>query len=118
MVILSAKGPNLAVIMIIELKNPIFRRISKIASKEEMPSYLIGGFVRDLIMNRPTKDIDIVTLGSGIKLAKLVAEDLGKTKIQIFKNFGTAMVMSKDMQLEFVGARKESYRRNSRKLFN
>ncbi len=114
MVILSAKVPNLAGNMIIELKNPIFRRISKIAFQGNMPTYLIGGYVRDLILERPTKDIDIVTLGSGIKLAKLVAKDLGKTKIQIFRNYGTAMVMSKDLQLEFVGARKESYQHDSR----
>ncbi len=114
MVILSAIIPNLAGKMKLELKNPIFQRISQIASQAGMPSYLIGGYVRDLILKRNTNDIDIVTLGSGIKLAKLVAEDLGKTKIQVFKNYGTAMVRIKDMQLEFVGARKESYRKNSR----
>lgn len=114
MVILSAHIPNLSGKMIIELKDPIFRRISEIAFKANIPAYLIGGYVRDIILEHPTKDIDIVALGSGIKLANLVAEDLGKSKVQIFKNYGTAMVQHKNLQLEFVGARKESYHRDSR----
>ena len=114
MVILSAHIPNLSGKMIIELKKPIFRRISEIASKANIPAYLIGGYVRDIILERPTQDIDIVALGSGIELANLVAKDLGRTKVQIFKNYGTAMVQHKNLQLEFVGARKESYNHDSR----
>ncbi|MCK4638474.1 MAG: tRNA nucleotidyltransferase, partial [Bacteroidales bacterium] len=78
--------------------------------------FVIGGFVRDLLLNKPSKDIDIVVLGSGIELAKKVAKKIGKhTKAKYFTNFGTAMLRYKDWQIEFVGARKESYRKDSRK---
>ena len=98
------------------LTHPIFSIVSKIADKKNLRTYVIGGFVRDLILNRPSKDIDIVTEGSGIELAKEVAKEIGpKTNVSIFKNFGTAMLKSEDMEIEFVGARKESYQRNSRK---
>jgi len=98
------------------LTNPIFEIISEIADAEKTPAFVIGGFVRDLLLNRPSKDIDIVTLGSGIKLAKKVAEKIGKnTNVTVFKNFGTAMLYYQDIEIEFVGARKESYNRNSRK---
>jgi len=114
MVILSANTPNLSGKMIIELKNPIFQRISGIACKGGMKAYVIGGFVRDHILEKKTGDIDIVTLGSGIKLARMVADDLGKSRIQVFRTYGTAMVQYKKLQLEFVGARKESYSKDSR----
>jgi len=114
MVILSAEIPNLSGNMKIGLKNPIFKRISGIATKGNMEAYLIGGYVRDLILERPTTDIDIVVVGSGIKLARMIADDLGKTNIQVYRNYGTAMIHYKDLQLEFVGARKESYRKDSR----
>lgn len=114
MVILSANIPNLAEIMKIELKDPVFQRISALASEMEIPVYLIGGYVRDMIMNRSTVDIDIMCVGSGINFAQAVAKDLGKAKVQVFKSFGTAMVQHKNVQLEFVGARKESYRSDSR----
>ena len=114
MVILSAIIPNLSGKMFKELNDPVYQRISKIASELGMPTFLIGGYVRDIILERYSEDIDIVTQGSGIKLAKKVAEDLGKSKIQIFRNFGTAMVRYKNLQLEFVGARKESYNHDSR----
>lgn len=99
------------------LQHSIFKIIA-LASKElNTPSYVIGGFVRDLILDRnQPKDIDIVTVGSGIALAEKVAEKLpGKPKVQFFKNFGTAMIKLEDLDLEFVGARKESYREDSRK---
>ncbi|MEO0310407.1 MAG: hypothetical protein RIQ89_64 [Bacteroidota bacterium] len=81
-----------------------------------LKSFLVGGFVRDLILQRGSKDIDIVCLGSGINLAKAVAQALGsEAHLAVFKNFGTAMVKYKDFELEFVGARKESYRADSRK---
>ena len=99
------------------LQHSIFKIIA-LASKElNTPSYVIGGFVRDLLLDRnQPKDIDIVTVGSGIALAEKVAEKLpGKPKVQFFKNFGTAMIKLDDLDLEFVGARKESYREDSRK---
>ena len=98
------------------LKHPIFKVISEEADRFQQPCYVIGGFVRDLILNRNSKDIDIVTLGSGIDLAKRVAKRLGsQTPVSIFKNFGTAMIKTNDWEVEFVGARKESYNRDSRK---
>ena len=79
-----------------------------------MHAYVIGGFVRDLLLKRPSKDIDIVIIGNGIAFAEGVAEKL-KVKLSVFKNFGTAMLRYKDVEVEFVGARKESYRAHSRK---
>ncbi|MCK4662927.1 MAG: HD domain-containing protein [Bacteroidales bacterium] len=98
------------------LKNQIFKIISEVIKSEDKEAYVIGGFVRDLILKRPSKDIDIMVIGSGIDIAKKVANKIGKnTKITVFKNFGTAMLKYKDLEIEFVGARKESYNRNSRK---
>ena len=100
-----------------ELKHPIFKTITKAADQLGVETYVIGGFVRDLILERQEpKDIDFVCVGSGIKLAEKVAELLPeKPKVQVFKNFGTAMIKLQDLELEFVGARKESYRADSRK---
>ena len=76
----------------------------------------MADYVRDLLLKRPSKDIDIVVVGSGIDLAKAVAKKLGrKGKISIYRNFGTAMLRYDDLEIEFVGARKESYRSDSRK---
>jgi len=99
------------------LTNPIFELIGQIADEKQLSCYVIGGFVRDFFLKRPTpSDIDIVCIGSGIELAKAVAEKLpGSPKVSIFKNFGTAMIKNASFELEFVGARKESYQRNSRK---
>ncbi len=99
------------------LQDPIFSIISSAAKNLSLDSYVIGGFVRDLMLARgDAKDIDIVAIGSGIALAKKVASMLpGKPEVTIFKNFGTAMIKHQGMELEFVGARKESYRDNSRK---
>ncbi len=98
------------------LKNKIFHIIKDIAETENLQVFVIGGYVRDLIMKRPSKDIDLVVVGNGILLAKKVAEQLkGKPKVTIFKKFGTAMFKYKDFEYEFVGARKESYSSNSRK---
>ena len=98
------------------LKDPIFGLIAKAAKELSVDCYVIGGFVRDYILNRNTpNDIDIVAIGSGIKLAKKVAELLpGKPEVAVFKNFGTAMIKHQNKELEFVGARKESYNRDSR----
>nr|WP_194535766.1 HD domain-containing protein [Zobellia nedashkovskayae] len=99
------------------LANPIFKIVSQAADELGVDCYVIGGFVRDYLLERGThKDIDIVAIGSGIDLAKKVASLLnGRPKVSIFKNFGTAMLRHDDIELEFVGARKESYHRDSRK---
>ncbi|MGY5847478.1 CCA tRNA nucleotidyltransferase [Salegentibacter sp. HM20] len=98
------------------LTHPIFKVISEASDELGLESYVIGGFVRDYILDRGDhKDIDIVAIGSGIELARKVAEKLPhKPKVQIFKTYGTAMLRAFDMEIEFVGARKESYRENSR----
>ena len=98
------------------LKHPVFSIISEEADQIGQPCYVIGGFVRDLLLKRNSKDIDVVTLGSGIELAKRIAKRVGpKTPVSIFKNFGTAMLKYQDLEVEFVGARKESYQTDSRK---
>lgn len=99
------------------LNAPIFRYIHEASNLLGLESYVIGGFVRDLILQRDhKKDIDIVAVGSGIELALKVSELLpGKPKVQVFKNFGTAMLRFEDLEIEFVGARRESYQRDSRK---
>lgn len=99
-----------------KLKLKIFQIISKAADNLDQETYVIGGYVRDLYLGRPSKDIDIVTVGSGIELAQEVAKELKlKSGVTVFKNFGTAMLRYKSIEIEFVGARKESYQRNSRK---
>jgi len=99
------------------IQHPIFKLIGEASDELDVDAYVIGGFVRDYFLKRNTpKDIDIVAIGSGIDLAKKVASKLkGKPEISVFKNFGTAMIKHKDIELEFVGARKESYNRDSRK---
>ena len=100
----------------IKLSHPIFEIVQRAASELEIDAYVIGGYVRDLILDRSSKDIDIVAIGNGIDLATKVAELIGpKTKVSVFKNFGTAMLNFNGYEIEFVGARKESYNRNSRK---
>src|SRR5690606_2081650 len=98
------------------LQHPIFKIISQSAKELELDAYVIGGFVRDFILNRgDAKDIDIVTIGDGIKLAEKVAKNLPKkTKVQVFKTYGTAMLHVDGIDVEFVGARKESYNEDSR----
>ena len=98
------------------LTHPIFKKISEVAANNDITAYVVGGFVRDTIMGNPSKDVDIVTLGSGVEFAEKVAYHINpKIKVTSFKNFGTAMFRYKDLEVEFVGARKESYNRNSRK---
>ena len=95
---------------------PVFQRIRDVADRLQLETYVVGGFVRDSLLKRPTQDIDIVCVGSGIELANAVAEALGKAdQVIVFKNFGTAMVPWEGGALEFVGARKESYKQDSRK---
>lgn len=93
-----------------------FRIASEAADELGLEAYVIGGYVRDIYLNRPSKDIDIVAVGSGIELARLVAQKLGRgAHLSVFKNFGTAQVKCGELELEFVGARKESYSHDSRK---
>ena len=100
-----------------QLKHPIFNIISQVAEEMHLQAFVIGGFVRDILLKRDNKqDIDIVVLGSGIDFAHQVAAKLeGDIPVKFFKNFGTAMLNFHGWKIEFVGARKESYRRNSRK---
>ena len=100
----------------IALNNPIFKIIAKAAQELNVDCYVIGGFVRDYLLERESKkDIDIVAVGSGIELAMKVSSLLpNKPKVQVFKTYGTAMLRFQDIDIEFVGARKESYNHNSR----
>ena len=102
--------------MVIEgvLEHPIFRIVSDAARKSGVRAFVIGGYVRDCFLGRPSKDIDIVVEGSGIDLAQKVGETVRST-VSVFRNFGTAMLRYHGVEIEFVGARKESYRRDSRK---
>lgn len=98
------------------LKDKIFQIIKKCATNLNVETYVIGGYVRDILLQRPSKDIDVVVVGSGIEMAEAVSKELGKgTHLAVYKNFGTAQVHKKDIEVEFVGARKESYQRDSRK---
>lgn len=98
------------------LNHPIFKVISEATDQLKQETYVIGGFVRDLILNRPSPDIDVVTVGSGIELAEIVAKKLGPNiQVSVFKTFGTAMLKYQSLEVEFVGARKESYNEDSRK---
>ena len=103
------------------ITHPVFKIVSEEATKLNVDAYVIGGFVRDNILGRPCKDIDIVAVGSGkgdktvgITLAEAVGKRL-RTRVNVFRNFGTAQLKTDDYEVEFVGARKESYSRDSRK---
>ncbi len=98
-----------------KIKHPVFKVIAQVITEANQEAYVIGGFVRDLLLERPSKDIDIVVIGDGLELAKKTAEILRVKKVSYFKNFGTAHFRYKDLDVEFVGARKESYQRDSRK---
>lgn len=94
----------------------IFAQISETADRLGLECYVVGGYVRDIFLERPSKDIDVVVVGSGIAIAKALAAKLGRgAHLSVFKNFGTAQVKWKEIEVEFVGARKESYSRDSRK---
>jgi len=95
--------------------NQIFGVVSAASRKLNLETYVVGGFVRDMILNRPCKDIDFVCIGNGIELANQVGRDFDNAPVTVFKNFGTAMIKLDEFDLEFVGARKESYRNESRK---
>lgn len=98
------------------LQHPVFKTIGTVSDEMGIETYVVGGYVRDLILNRESKDIDFVCVGSGIALAENVAKEIGGgVHVTVFKNFGTANLRVDDLELEFVGARKESYRSDSRK---
>jgi poly(A) polymerase len=96
------------------LQSSIFKQLSKLAGESKTEIYVIGGFVRDIFLKRPSKDIDILVVGNGIDFAEAAGKAL-KSKVSIFKSFGTAMLRHGELEIEFVGARKESYRSDSRK---
>lgn len=99
------------------LDKPVFRMLSETADAVGMECYVVGGFVRDLFLQRPTGDIDVVVVGSGVAMAESFADKVGRKRchLSVFRNFGTAQVKWRDTEVEFVGARRESYQRNSRK---
>lgn len=98
-----------------ELSHPVFRLIGKTADSLGMPAYVVGGYVRDIFLKRTSSDIDFVTVGSGIELARAVAKTLGRgAHLSVFATYGTAQVKYRGLELEFVGARRESYHRESR----
>ena len=99
------------------LDKSVFRKLSETADAVGMECYVVGGFVRDLFLQRPTSDIDVVVVGSGVAMAEAFADSIGRKRchLSVFRNFGTAQVKWRDTEVEFVGARRESYQRNSRK---
>ncbi len=98
------------------LSNPVFRLVGSVADEVGQPCLVVGGYVRDIFLERHSTDIDFVTVGSGIRIAENLAAKLGpKTSLAVYRNFGTAQVKYKGLELEFVGARKESYSHDSRK---
>lgn len=98
-----------------KIDRKVFRTVGATADRLQRECYAVGGFVRDLLLNRHSKDIDFVTVGSGIEVAEAVAAEMGRgTHLSVFRSFGTAQVKRGDTELEFVGARKESYRSDSR----
>lgn len=96
------------------LQHPVFAILSQLATQLNVDAYVIGGFVRDIFLKRLSKDVDIVVIGNGPEFAQAAADVLN-TQVNIFKSFGTAMLRYQDLEIEFVGARKESYRADSRK---
>ena len=98
------------------LTHSVFNTVGRVADRRSLETYVVGGFVRDILLNKSSKDIDFVCVGSGIELAQAVAEELGpRVQVNIFRNFGTAQIVWDDLDLEFVGARRESYRADSSK---
>ena len=96
------------------LSLPVFRLVGSVADEMGRECYVVGGYVRDIFLERPSNDIDFVTVGSGIEVAKVVAQRIKHSHLSVFKTYGTAQVRTRDLELEFVGARRESYRRESR----
>ena len=106
---------NIKALLSKEIERKIFHTVGTIADGLNCPCYVVGGYVRDIILHRQSNDIDFVVVGSGIEVADSVSKNLGKkAHLSVFRNFGTAQVKYIDEELEFVGARKESYKRDSR----
>ena len=102
--------------LIAHFSEPIFKSISETADELGLECYAVGGYVRDIFLQRPSKDIDVVVVGSGIAMAEALGRKLGRgAHVAVFKNFGTAQVKYHGTEVEFVGARRESYTRDSRK---
>ncbi len=99
----------------IAIEEPVLRRIGAVADSAGIAASVVGGYVRDRFLNRPVTDIDIVVLGQGIDFARRVAKEFGRKNLVVYENFGTAMLPLEDRTIEFVGARRESYRKDSRK---
>ncbi|MBI5463782.1 MAG: tRNA nucleotidyltransferase, partial [Ignavibacteriales bacterium] len=99
----------------IDIDDDIVRKIGAVADSQGVEAYVVGGYVRDRLLLKEVKDTDVVVIGRGIEFAKIAAKNLGAENIVVFENFGTAMVHLSDRKIEFVGARKESYARHSRK---
>lgn len=97
------------------ISNELFTKASDTAEREKVKLYIVGGYVRDIILEREKKEIDFLVVGDGIEFANKLAAELGEEKVVVYRNFGTAQFHYKDLILEFVGARKESYRKESRK---
>ena len=94
---------------------PILKLVGNVADDLQRKCYIVGGYVRDILLERPSNDMDFVTVGSGIEVAKAVARRIGKrAHLAVFRTYGTAQVKTRQWELEFVGARRESYRRDSR----
>ena len=99
-----------------KIDDEVFAKITETADEKGCECYLVGGYVRDLFLERPTNDIDVVVVGSGIEMAEALAHKLGRgAHLAVFRNFGTAQVKWRGREVEFVGARKESYTHDSRK---
>lgn len=99
----------------IDIEEPLLKTIGQLADQLSVPAYVVGGFVRDLLLGKKAKDIDVVVVGDGIAFGRRVASALGKSNLVVFESYGTAMLQLDDRKLEFVGARKESYAKYSRK---
>jgi putative nucleotidyltransferase with HDIG domain len=99
----------------INIDEPLLMKVGELADKESLEAFVVGGYVRDILLGKQAKDIDVVVLGNGVEFAEVVARALEHSSLVTFEKFGTAMIQSGDIKLEFVGARKESYSRESRK---
>ena len=99
----------------IPIEEPLLKQIGAIADRLGLRAFVVGGYVRDLLLGKSVKDIDVVVTGNGVEFGQAVASELGRSNLVVYENFGTAMLQLEDVKLEFVGARKESYRKDSRK---
>jgi len=97
------------------ISHPIFKKLSQTAQETGLEAYVVGGFVRNFFLKKESKDIDVVIVGSGVQFAKAFASLIDAKEVVVYENFGTALVKTDDLEIEFVGARKESYQRDSRK---